>query len=127
MIGRKLKKKSFSNINHKMKSKIVTPEELGDTHDFVEDGRVVIDVHDGDLERANVVELGPAIVRREDGEVNLLLTRWLIPIETVCRPYIARGAVDLELELLTVSRDEAVRDGALNSQKGGCVSIYYCI
>lgn len=86
-----------------------------DTHDFVEDGRVVVDVLDGDFEGADVVQLGPAIVRGEYGQVDLLLAGRLVPVEHVSRPYQAGPVVYLELELLPVGDDEAVRDDSYSA------------
>ena len=89
----------------------------GDTHDFVEDGRVIVDVFNGDLERANIIELGSAVVCSQDRQVDFLFADRLVSVEYVRRRYYTRDVVYLELKLFSVGHDEAVCDGSLKSKR----------
>lgn len=53
------------------------------TNNFVEDGLVVVDILDLDLDCAGIVELGLAVISGADGDVHLLFTGGFIMIENL--------------------------------------------
>lgn len=48
---------------------------------FVEDWRVIVDIIDGDLDGADIVQLGVAVVRCSHSQVHLFFSAWLITVE----------------------------------------------
>lgn len=82
------------------------------THDFIEDGCVVVDVRDGDLEGADIVELWSTVVSSKNRQVDLLLASRLVAIVSMSRPYQTGLVIDIELELFAVRRHETVCNGS---------------
>lgn len=80
------------------------------TYHFVKDGRIIIDVLDGDLKRTHVIQLWLSIVSSENCEISLLFPGGLIPVEDLGRLDETRRTVDLEFQPLVRSGHETVRN-----------------
>jgi len=75
---------------------------------LVEGGGIVVDVLDGHVEGADVVQWGQAVIRGLDGDEDELLVDGLVAIEGVGGEDHARRGVDEELGPLEWRLDEAV-------------------
>lgn len=86
---------------------------------LVEGGCIVVDVLDGNVEGANVVQWGQTIIRGLDGDEDELLVDRLVTIECVGGEDYARAGIDKELGSLERRLDDAVSNDLVGIRVDG--------